>query len=201
VDVTSVEVSRDNFVSDITVLESPLPDVGSFTDRTFDLSAFSDDLIKVRFTFDTVDDNANHFEGFYVDDVAVGGVGPPVCGNGLAAPACSGTGEGGSIDITVSGVPLNVPTFAGDSSITVASRVAQAINDDPTLQGMGVSAVYSVSRVDVIGGTIDSVTSNDPGITIAEEVPALPHTAWMWLAPFLWTLFPGRSRRGAPAPR
>lgn len=228
VDVTSIEVSRDNFVADITVLESPLPEAASFIDRVFSLSAFDGDLIKLRFTFDTVDDNANHLEGFYVDDVAVRGTGAPVCGNGLAANACgegcddgntsggdgcsalcqaegvtgqvtfSGIGQGGSIEITISGVALSVTTFAGDSSITVASRIADAINNDLTLQGMGVSATYSVSRVDVIAGTVDTATSTDPGIQLSGgTIPALSLPGVVLLALLLAAILLHRLRRSS----
>jgi phage tail sheath gpL-like len=52
----------------------------------------------------------------------------------------AGTAQGGSIEITVSGVPLSVPTSVGESSADVATAVAAAINGDLTLQGLGVSA-------------------------------------------------------------
>ncbi len=206
-DVASVKVSRDFFVSDITTLVSQLPDAGAFTKKSYDLSAFNGDQIQVRFGFDTVDGTQNVFVGFYVDDVTVQGMGAPVCGNGMSANACgegcddgntaggdgcsalcqavgvtgqvnfSGTGQGGTIEITVSGVPLSVATFAGDSAITVAARVAGAINNDGTLQGLGVSATYSTSRLDVIAGVVNTAASTDPGIQInggGGSVPALP---------------------------
>jgi cysteine-rich repeat protein len=72
----------------------------------------------------------------------------------------SGTGQGGSIAITVNGVMLNVTTFAGDSAATVASRVFGAINANATLQGLGVTATRE-ARADVIAGAIGP-TSNDP---------------------------------------
>jgi cysteine-rich repeat protein len=212
VDVTSVQVSRDNFVSDVTTLESPLPEQGAMAARSYSLSAFSGDTIQVRFGFDTVDGNANTFEGFYVDDVTVRGSGAPVCGNGMAAHACgegcddgnlanfdgcsgvcqaegvtsqgtfTGTGQGGAIHITVNGVALVVTTFAGDSAATVASRVAGAINGNATLQGQGVSATWVGSRLDVIAGTISSLSSTDPGIHASQGagIPTLsPASAWI----------------------
>jgi cysteine-rich repeat protein len=96
----------------------------------------------------------------------------------------SGTGQGGSIEISVNGVPLGVPTFEGDSAVDVARRVSEAINDDPILAGSGVSAVFSVDRVDLIGGVFDHVTSSDPGIQVggAPPVPASSPAGRMLLA-------------------
>jgi cysteine-rich repeat protein len=205
-DIASVEVSRDGFVSDVVVLESQLPDQAVFTEREFGLSALTGGLLQVRFSFDTVDDVDNHFEGFYVDDAVIRASGPIVCGNGIAAAACgetcddgntqggdgcsaecelegvtdqvafSGTAQGGSIEVTVSGVPLSAPTSVGESSADVATAVAAAINGDLTLQGLGVSAASSLGALFVIGGTIDAAASADPGIEIqvADPVPALP---------------------------
>ncbi len=203
VDVASVAVSRDGFVSDLLVLAPQLPDQASFAARDFDLSAFAGDVIQVRFGFDTVDDAANHFEGFYVDDAAVEAGGAPVCGNGLAATSCGetcddgntlggdgcsascglegvtdsrslvGTAAGGTIEITVSGVALSVPTGAGQSAAAVAAAVASAIEATPALQALGVSAASSLAALFVLGGTIDAAISTDPGIAILPG-PAVP---------------------------
>jgi cysteine-rich repeat protein len=200
-DVASVEVSRDGFDSDVVVIAAQLPDRAVFTEREFDLSGLWGSLLQVRFSFDTVDDAENHFEGFYVDDVMVRASGPITCGNGLTAGACgetcddgntqggdgcssacqlegvtdqatfSGTALGGSIEIVVSEVPLSVPTSAGESSASVAAAVAAAINGDPALQGLGVSAASGLEVLFVIAGTIDAVASTDPGIEISTAPP------------------------------
>jgi spore coat protein A len=84
-----------------------------------------------------------------------------------------GLGEGGAVNITVSGVPLSVPTASGDTPAEVASAVADAINADATLQGLGITAVADQNGV-VTNGTIDAVTITDPGIsTTAPPIPAL----------------------------
>jgi cysteine-rich repeat protein len=203
VDVASVEVSRDGFGSDVTVLEPQLADQASFAERRYDLSAFAGDVIQLRFGFDTVDDNANHFEGFYVDDATVLAAAGPVCGNGLAAASCgetcddgngvsgdgcsagcqlegvtdqrsfAGTAQGGTIELTVSGVALSVQTFAGESAAAVAAAVAAAIVGSAELQALGVSAASSLAELFVIGGTIDAAASTDPGIAILAP-PAVP---------------------------
>ncbi len=201
VDLASVAVSRDGFASDVTVLAPQLSDQASFAVQSFDLSAFAGDVIQVRFGFDTVDDDANHFEGFYVDDAAVRAAAGPVCGNGLAASACgetcddgnaqggdgcsaacqlegvtdsrifAGTAQGGAIEITVSGVALSVPTSAGQSAAQVAAAVVAAIVGSPALQALGVSAAASLTELFVLGGTIGSAASSDPGIVILPGAP------------------------------
>jgi cysteine-rich repeat protein len=112
-------------------------------------------------------------------------------GNGLDGDGCSascelegvtdqrtfsGTAQGGGIGLTLSGVALSVPTSAGQSSAAVAAAVAAAINASAELQGLGVSAVSSLEQLFVIGGTIDSAASSDPGIAILGPplIPALP---------------------------
>jgi cysteine-rich repeat protein len=196
VDLASVEISRDGFGSDVTVLAPQLPERSSFGEQRYDLSAFAGDLVQLRFGFDTVDGEDNHFEGFYVDDAMIVVAGAPVCGNGLAAASCgetcddgnteggdgcsatcqlegvtdqrefAGTAQGGAIAITVSSVALGVPTSAGESSAAVAAAVAAAIAADPTLQALGVSAASSGGTLFVIGGSVDDATSSDPGIQI-----------------------------------
>jgi cysteine-rich repeat protein len=207
VDVASVAVSRDGFASDVNLLAAQLDDQPAFGPRRFDLSPFAGDVIQVRFGFETVDEEANHFEGFYVDDALVSAAGGPVCGNGLAAAACgetcddgnaqggdgcsascqlegvtdrrtfAGIAQGGTIEITVSGATLSVPTHAGQSAAAVAAAVAEAIASSPALQALGVSAASSLGELFVLGGTIDAATSADPGIAIlagpALAVPAL----------------------------
>ena len=84
-----------------------------------------------------------------------------------------GVGEGGAVEITVSGVLLSVPTSPGDDPVAVASAVAAAINADSTLQGLGITAVAIANGV-VTNGSIDSVMITDPGLRTAPEgVPAL----------------------------
>lgn len=200
-DVASVEVSRDGFASDVTLLEPQLPDQPAFVEQRYDLSAFGGEQIQLRFGFDTVDEEANHFEGLYVDDAAILGPGAPVCGNGIAAAACgetcddgnleggdgcsaacqlegvtdlrtfTGTAQGGTIEIALAGVPLSVPTTPGQLAADVAAAVAAAIQADGALQALGVSAAASQGTLFAIGAAIDSIASTDPGIGISGPPP------------------------------
>ena len=149
-------------------------------------------MIQVRFGFDTVDEDANHFEGFYVDDALVQAASGPFCGNGLAAEGCgetcddgnaqggdgcsascqlegvtdrlrfAGTAQGGAIRITVSGVELVVSTHAGQSAAAVADAVAAAIEASSALQALGVSAASSLGDLFVLGGAINAAIGHRP---------------------------------------
>ena len=62
-----------------------------WTTQTVDLAAFAGRPIRVRFLFDTIDAIANQFEGWYVDDVRVSGVGGGGGGAVFADAVESGT--------------------------------------------------------------------------------------------------------------
>jgi cysteine-rich repeat protein len=95
-----------------------------------------------------------------------------------------GTAQGGSVDITLDGVALVVPTSAGQTAAQVAAAVAAAIEADPTLQQAGVSAFADGNRV-VTTGTIDSLALNDPGLSLAPPIPGLTVPAVLALAGLL----------------
>jgi cysteine-rich repeat protein len=160
--------------------------------------------------------------------------GGPVCGNGLAAASCgetcddgnalggdgcsascrlegvtdsrsfAGTAQGGTIEITVSGVALSVATAAGQSAAAVAAAVAAAIAGAPALQALGVSAASSLAELFVLGGTIDAAASSDPGIAIlgpAVPVPLLGAAGRIALAALLGAAGLAAWRRAAGGPR
>jgi extracellular elastinolytic metalloproteinase len=118
----------------------------------------------------------------------------PFCGDGLlqvgeecddgngesfdgCAPTCrtetvlpfSGVAAGGTIDLVIEGIPLSVATLAGQSADEVAANVAAAINADPDLAALGVTAAASASEV-ATTGEVTSFEVNDPGLA----GPALP---------------------------
>ena len=91
----------------------------------------------------------------------------------------SGDAEGGSVDVTVDGVPLSVATVSGQTSNQVAAAIAAAIEADPTLSAAGVTAFASGDQV-VTTGTIDSAVSSDPGLVLS-SIPLVPVLS-SWLA-------------------
>ncbi len=79
----------------------------------------------------------------------------------------TGTATGGGpprVDVTVSGVLIRITTVAGQTAAEVAQAIAAAINADPVLQGLGVSATAVGSRV-VTNGDITSVDVRDNGLS------------------------------------
>jgi len=73
-----------------------------------------------------------------------------------------GRGEGGSVQVTVDGVLVSVPTAQYDWPSDVVSALAAAINAEPLLAG--VTAV-AIGNTLVTTGTIDSVVITDPGLS------------------------------------
>ena len=67
--------------------------------------------------------------------------------------------------VVVDAVLVTVTTANGDTATDVAAAVAAAINTDPTLQGLGTTAVAIGDRV-VTNGIFASGTSFDLGLLI-----------------------------------
>lgn len=107
-----------------------------------------------------------------------------------------GTAQGGTIDYTISGVVLQVITTAGETAAQVAANVAAAINNDPTLSAMGVTATAIANQV-TTNGTVDSSTINDPGLSHGmPEIPALSPTGLALCLLVLAIALVFRRRRG-----
>ena len=96
------------------------------------------------------------------------------CGSGCRienTQTFSGVAQGGSIDLVIEGVALQVTTTLGQTAAQVAAQVAAAIQADATLAGLGVGAV-AVGNDVVITGSIDQVGIHDPGLL--PQVPMGP---------------------------
>jgi len=99
----------------------------------------------------------------------------------------NGTAQGGTVTVTVDGIPIIVNTLAGETDAQVATAIAAAITADPTLAAAGVTAFASGNQVITIG-TIDSFASSDAGIVVtqAPALPAIPGwTGWVMLTALL----------------
>lgn len=82
-----------------------------------------------------------------------------------------GVAAGGTIDLEIEGIPLSVATLPGQTSADVAANVAAAINADPGLAALGVTAVALASQV-ATTGELTAFAVNDPGLG-SPLVPAL----------------------------
>ena len=91
-----------------------------------------------------------------------------------------GSPTGGTVDLAISGISLQVPTSAGQSVDDVAANVAAAINADPDLTALGVSAAASGNEF-ATDGDVTVFEVNDPGLG-APAVPALSAGARALLA-------------------
>jgi hypothetical protein len=85
----------------------------------------------------------------------------------------SGVAAGGTIDLTVNGVMLIVPTSPGESSSEVAANLAAAINADATLAGMGVAAASEQGEL-IVNGSVSEFVVQDPGLSVAAILPVVP---------------------------
>jgi len=129
-------------------------------------------------------DDGNTLEGDGCRGCQIALLGEPVCG--AANELCSsfrllGTAAGGQILLTVEDVELSQPTSLGQGAEEVASRLAQAINDDAILSGLGVLA-QAVGGLVITTGEISSLEVVDAGLRLAGlPIPLLPHWAMLLL--------------------
>ncbi|PJF20388.1 MAG: hypothetical protein CUN56_16425, partial [Phototrophicales bacterium] len=59
-------------------LAAPLPAAEKWRIEIVDISGYAGQTIRIRFRFDTVDAKANHFEGWWVDDILIEVDNPPL---------------------------------------------------------------------------------------------------------------------------
>lgn len=80
----------------------------------------------------------------------------------------SGTAVGGAtIEFVVNGVALQITTFAGQTAAGVAGAIADAVNENGTLEGMGTRAAAMDGKV-FTNGIVTGTVINDAGISDAE---------------------------------
>jgi spore coat protein A len=97
----------------------------------------------------------------------------------------AGTAAGGRVELTIAGQTVGVDTSAGQSSLDVLIALAAAINADPTLQSLGVTAMVIDGRL-VVTGHITAVSSTDPGLSEKSVLTVLSSRLW-------WTTNPAAS--------
>ncbi|MFQ5506503.1 MAG: FG-GAP repeat domain-containing protein, partial [Planctomycetota bacterium] len=115
----------------------------------------------------------------------------------------SGVAQGGTVDTTVAGAHLVVPTTSGQSAAAIAMALAAAINADPLLSAAGIGALVAGSTV-TTNGAITSTTITDPGIDYSAAISSIPALSrpeiGLLLVLLLWVTSRMR-HRPAPIPR
>jgi cysteine-rich repeat protein len=92
----------------------------------------------------------------------------------------TGVALGGSMDVTIAGVAINVLTYSGDPAWIVANAIADAIDAHPDLIPYGLYAETDEGIVFTLG-SIDGVTSNDAGILVVGQPPPMAPGPAPWL--------------------
>lgn len=93
-----------------------------------------------------------------------------------------GTGEGGSVQLSVSGVVISVVTGPGATPAQVVAALAAAIDADPTLAALAINALATGNRLET-NGDISNVSIADAGLSSAPTaMPGLPGPASALLA-------------------
>jgi len=106
-------------------------------------------------------------------------------GGDLCSAACyreefvslAGVATGGEVAFIVEGIRVAVPTAAGQSAAAVATALAAAINADPTLAAMRITAAVRGSAV-IVGGAVTQVEILDPGLRDTLELTLSSSALW-----------------------
>jgi hypothetical protein len=85
----------------------------------------------------------------------------------------SGSALGGTIFFTVADVPLSIVTTNGLTPAQLAQAMADAINADPTLSGLGVTAI-AVGDTLYTNGALTQISTTDTGLTLVQGLSLPP---------------------------
>lgn len=176
-DRTRVQASSDG-TNWTTVFESH-ETFGSWEKREVNLNSFAGGDVYIRFWFDTIDEQFNNFEGWYVDDVKIlvdntneTPNDPPVADNDTGT-----VDEGGSVNIDVADNDTDVDGTIDRTSIVIISGVTNGntvVNTDGTVDythdsSDTTSDSFTYTIKDDLGATSNIATvnitvnpSNDP---------------------------------------
>jgi hypothetical protein len=85
----------------------------------------------------------------------------------------SGSALGGTIFFTVADVPLSVVTTSGQTPAQLAQAMADAINTDPALSALGVTAI-AVGDTLYTNGALTHISTTDTGLTLVQGLSSPP---------------------------
>jgi spore coat protein A len=94
----------------------------------------------------------------------------------------AGTAQGGRVEVTIDGVTVGVDTTAGQTAAQVVAALASAVNADPALQVLGVTATASGSRL-VTNGDITGISITDPGLSAVARLTVQKTRLWWGTVP------------------
>ena len=89
-----------------------------------------------------------------------------------------GTAEGGTLNLLLDGVNINLVTSAGQSAASVANDLVDAVNNNTALQSIASTAVHQLGQI-VVTGELEQFTVNDSGLIGETSVTQVPLT-WPW---------------------
>lgn len=173
-DIGSIRVSTDGVAW--TTLLSSFSTNGVWAKETLNLANYDGQIISIRFFFDTVDDFANNFEGWYVDDVKVFGALTNITNqtNQTLKPIANSNGP-------YSGLVNELITFNGSASFDPSNNpltYTWSFGDGASLISINpfVQHAYSNAGIyQVILVVNNSITISEPSITSANI--SKPNTA------------------------
>ncbi|RKX24102.1 MAG: hypothetical protein DRP45_08960, partial [Candidatus Zixiibacteriota bacterium] len=131
-----------------------------------DLSDLADHIVRVRFSFDTVDELHNDFRGWYIDDFDISNVAPPSCSDGNEPNDSHSTATAISYGETKSGYicpggDLDYFTFSGNAGDTIVADINARVNGsqlDSVLVLLDSDGVTELaSNDDAQPGSLDSL--------------------------------------------
>lgn len=187
-DVTAVEASRDGGTtwSSLWRLDTSAASSESWAGSgVVALAGCAGGRMRLRLSFDTVDDSANGFEGWYVDDIRV--VAEKYDGG-------SGSEEPASLYLHTMTLEVNKLRFGGGDTLTLSARVRRGILSPYPKCNAYVAAVLPNGAMLFLKGNgtfsgkiapfVSNVTVQDIEATIASfTVPqGLPGGTYSWLA-------------------
>lgn len=148
-DQLHVELNAGNGWVSLASWDSKAPNVTSWTKQEYDLSAYAGQAVRVRFRFDSVDDQFNDFPGWYVDDVVFSGL------SGLPQPPTAdftGTPLAGSVPLQVS---------FSDLSVDVPTSWAWDFDNDGVIDSTAQNPTHTYTAIGTY--TVRLVATNDLG--------------------------------------
>jgi uncharacterized repeat protein (TIGR01451 family) len=163
-DIASVLISSDAGTTWSTLLDNSLlgglqRNTGVWRTAHVDISSFAGDTVIVRFSFDTVDDFLNNYEGWYVDDVQIR------------------AGEGAGISYINNTQPLNLrfSRISGNTAGGVFQSGSGAVNAEDNW--WGCDGFPGAAGCDSVAGSVDADPRIDLRLTANPTAVALNRTS------------------------